>query len=156
MGGAAAAPLSMASLGLSAFSAIEKGAGTKAADDYQAARLEKAAAYGRTEAEQTSGQMLENLNVTLGNIDAVRAAAHTDPTSPTGAAIRDATEYKGDRARSIQVGNILAKASQDERDAAYMRSAGSFAMNMSYLNAAAGITKGFGQTDKSGFGFGTG
>ena len=154
--GTIAAVSSLASAGLSAASTIEKGKGQKAAGDYQAARDEQAAEYGRTKAAQTDAQARENLNVTLGNIDAVRAAAGVDPSSPTTAALRDRTSMLGDRARSIQVDNILAQSMQDQNDAAYMRSAGSYAMSMADLSAGATVAGGIAKTNFSSFGFGGG
>jgi hypothetical protein len=135
----AAAGLSMASAGLSAYGTIEKGKGEQAADEYKAESLERAANFGRTKAAQTGAQYTEQLNNTLGNIDAIRAAAHADPSSPTGAAIRDTAEYQGDRQKSITVDNILEQADQDTADAAYLRSAGKYALMTSDISAAAGV-----------------
>ena len=56
--------------------------------------------------------MTRNLNITLGNIDAVRAAAHTDPTSPTGAAVRDYAETTGTEQKNIAVDSITAQAQE--------------------------------------------
>lgn len=139
MGGAAAGGLSIASAGLSAYSTVLKGEGTQAADEYQAASLERAANVGKVKAEQTAGQMTEQLNNTLGRIDAVRAAAHADPTSPTGAAIRDTAEYQGGRQETITVDNILEQSNRDTADAAYLRAAGKYALQTSYVGAAAGF-----------------
>jgi hypothetical protein len=153
MGGVAAVA-SIASVAMSAGGSIMKGMGTNAGDQYQAARLERAAEYGRVSADQTDAQMRENLNVSLGNIDAVRAAAHTDPSSPTGAAIVDRTEMLGDRARGIKVGNILAQTNQEQADASYLQSAGSFAQTMGFFGAGADVMKGIGSTNFGAFGGG--
>jgi hypothetical protein len=143
---AAAAPLaagmSLVGAGLSAYSAYEKGAASAYADEYQAQRLEKSAQVGRVKAVQTSAQMTERLNDTLGNIDAVRAAAHDDPTSPTGAAIRDTAEARGVRAKTITVDNILEQAQQDEADAAYERGAAKYAMMGGEIGAGASLFSG--------------
>lgn len=135
--GPGAAGLSIASAGLSAYSTVLKGEGTQAADEYQAQSLERAANVGKVKAAQTGAQMTEQLNNTLGRIDAVRAAAHDDPTSPTGAAIRDTAEYQGNRQKSITVDNILEQANQDTADAAYLRAAGKYALSTSEVGAAA-------------------
>src|ERR1700693_2106610 len=74
---------------------VLKAQGTKAADSYKAEQLDRAAQYGELKATQTNAGMTRNLNITLGNIDAVRAAARTDPTSPTGNAVRNYTEQVG-------------------------------------------------------------
>jgi hypothetical protein len=144
MGAAALPAMSLAGHGFQAFGSVAKGMGTKAADDFQAARLNRAAEYGKLAADQTYGQMTEKLNTTLGNIDAVRAAAHDDPTSPTGVAFRDRQEYLGERERGIKVGSILAQARDDEASAAYLRSAGKNALMMGYLGTGASLGKGIG------------
>ena len=94
MGGAAggAGALSLAGIGLSAYSSVLKGQGEAAGAEYKAEALTRAARVGQVKAAQTGAQMTEHENMMLGNIDAVRAAAHDDPTSPTGTAIRDLTE----------------------------------------------------------------
>jgi len=72
--------------------------------------------------------MTQRLAVTLGHVDAVRAAAHTDPSSPTGAAVRGMREELGEEAKGITVENILQQARTDQADAAYMRSQASNAL----------------------------
>lgn len=146
MGAAAnsASTLSMASVGLSAGGAILKGIGGFEADKYQSEKLERAAEFGRVKATQTSAQLTERLNNTLGNIDAIRAAGHNDPTSPTGVAVREYAEAQGERQRTISVDNILQQSAQDEADAAYMRHAGSIALLAGGVGGAAALTKGFG------------
>ena len=141
MGGAAAGGLSIASAGLSAYSTVLKGEGTPAADEYKAESLERAANVGRIKAVQTAGQMTEQLNNTLGRIDAMRAAGHDDITSPTGAAIRGTAEYQGMRQRDITVDNILEQANQDTADATYLRAAGAYALKTSEVGAAADFLK---------------
>src|ERR1700677_403674 len=117
-GGSGAGGMSLASAGLSAYSTILQSQGTASADEYQATKLETAATYGDLKAVQTGAQMTRNLNTTLGNIDAVRAAANTDPNSPTGAAVRDNQEAIGNQNRAITVDSILAQSTQDRNDAA--------------------------------------
>jgi hypothetical protein len=62
---------------------------------YKAASLENAAQRGGGAAVQTGASASEKIPSDLANIDAVRAAAHADPTSPTGAAVRDWHETLG-------------------------------------------------------------
>jgi len=146
--GSSASPaggFSLASAGLSAYSTLLQGQGTASADQYQATKLESAATYGALKAVQTGGQMSRHLNQTLGNIDAVRAAAGTDPTSPTGAAFRDNQEQLGTDQRTTTVDSILAQSMQDRNDASYYRSAASNALFASGISAGAGILKGIGQ-----------
>jgi hypothetical protein len=132
--GQAAAPLaagfSLAATGFTAEGDLLKGKsaqlqaqGVAAADTFKAEQLERAAEYGDLKAAQTSAQMTRNLNVTLGNIDAIRAAAHTDPTSPTGAAYRGMVEEIGGEQKGITVENILAQSEEDVANAAYLRQA---------------------------------
>lgn len=152
--GAVAAPIALISTLATAGSSIAGGMGTKAADDYQSERLQRAAEYGRVQAMQTSASGTEKLNNTLGNIEAVRAAGHTDPSSPTGAAIYDRTEYLGTRDINTRVDNIMAQVNQEGADSAYLQKAGSFAMTMGIIGAGAGIGKSIGQTNPNTFGVG--
>jgi hypothetical protein len=140
-----------ASLALQGYATILQGQGVAKADEYQADKLDTAAKYGELKAVQTGGQMTRQLNQTLGNIDAVRAAANTDPTSPTGAAIRDNAEAIGTDQRTITVNSILQQSRQDTADAAYYRGAAKDALFSSEISAGAGILKGI-----AGFSFGSG
>jgi hypothetical protein len=99
----AAAGTSIAGAGVGAYAQILSSQGTAAGMNYKAASLENAAARGRVAALQTGASASERLAADLGNIDAVRAAAHVDPTSPTGAAIRDLHESLGLTQKSIAV-----------------------------------------------------
>jgi hypothetical protein len=150
-GGGLMSPKAMASifsiggLGLSAFSSILSSQGTAAADNYKAASLENAAARGRVAAAEMGASLSEKLARDLGNIDAVRAAAHADPTSPTGAAIRDWNETLGLTEKSISVDNVLAQSRQQDSDAAYLRQAGKTALMSGYISAGSDILKGIGQ-----------
>lgn len=151
-GAPVAAAASLAGVGLSAFSSYEKGVGEQSADEYKAQSLARAAEVGKVKAVQTSAQMTEKLNDTLGNIDAVRAAAHDDPTSPTGNAIRDLAEQRGIRAKTITVDNILEQVDQDTADAAYERSAGQYALLGGELSAGATVLGGLGKAFAGGGG----
>lgn len=137
--GAGASGASIAGAGLAAYSEILKGQGTAAGMNYKAASLENAAARGKVAAVQTGASETEKLVNTLGNIDAVRAAAHTDPTSPTGAAIRDWNEQLGLTKKSIDVDNIMAQSQQESSDAAYLRSASKYALLGGELAAGSDI-----------------
>jgi hypothetical protein len=96
--------------------------------EFSALKSDRAAEYGRLNATQIGGQLTRDLNTTLGNLDAIRSAAHTDPSSPTGAAVRGMEEGIGIDQRNIKVGNVLAQASQSEADAAYYRVAATSAL----------------------------
>ena len=99
---------SLLTLAFQAGGDVLKGIGGQQADEYQAARAERAAQYGKLAAAQTSAQMTERLVATLGHIDAVQAARHVDPTSPSAVAVREHEEYVGGRAKTIAVDNLLA------------------------------------------------
>lgn len=149
--GSGASGGSIASIGLQFYSNLQKGQadefkaqGESNADTFQSERLDVAAQYGDLKASQTAGQMTRNLNNTMQTIDAVRAAAGTDPSSPTGAAVRDNTEAIGTDQRNITVGNINAQTDQERSDAAYYRTAsanalisGNMAKNADNLSAYA-------------------
>lgn len=143
MGAAAALPmaLSVASAGLQAGSQYEAAQGQSSADLFKAQQLEQAAQYGELKAQQTGAAMTRNLVTTLGNIDAVRAAAHTDPTSPTGAAVRQSVEDLGTEQRGIKVASIEQQARMDESGAAFERSASDKALLGGDLSIAGTLLK---------------
>lgn len=140
--GGAASALSLASMGLTATSDIEKGQGTAAADTYKAATLDQAAQYGELKATQTNAQLTRNQAISLGQLDSIRAAARTDPTSPTGAAVRDYVEQTGTERKNIQVDSITTQAQEDEDNAAYLRQASKTALLGGDMAAGGDVLKG--------------
>lgn len=143
MGAAAlAGGSSVASLGLAAAGTIMKGEGEKSADEFRADQAEQAARFGREQADLTDVSMREKLNTTLANIDAIRAAAHIDPTSPTTTAVEEWQRTLSNRQRTAAVVSQKAQASSDEASAKYLREAGDFALTQSYVSAAAGVAGG--------------
>lgn len=149
-GASSAGGNSLASIGLSAYSTILQAQGVAAGDEYQASKLETAATYGDLKAAQTGGQMTRSLNQTLGNIDAVRAAANADPNSPSGAVLRDNQETIGNEQKGIVVNSILAQSTQDRNDAAYYKSTANDALMSGYIGAAAGVAKGLASIGRPG------
>jgi hypothetical protein len=137
--------MSLAGAGLSAYSTILSSEGTANADEYQAEKLRVAAQYGDLKAAQTGGQMARNLNTTLGNIDAVRAAANDSPMSPTGVAFRNNQEEIGNENRQITVNSILQQSMQERSDAAYYQSAASSALTGGVLGAVGGLASAVGK-----------
>lgn len=127
------------SLGLTVAGDIAKGSATQAADDFQASRLEQAAEFGKTQAALTDTTMRQSLNTTLGNIEAVRAAAGIDPTSPTTAALMGQSTERADMQRMAAVGSIKAQNAEDLASAKYLHEAGDFAVTQSYLKAATDV-----------------
>lgn len=135
--GAAAIPVvaSVAGTGLSMMSSISKGQGTQAADQYQAQQLEEQAQAAQVAATQTAATSTQRLQVTLGNLDAIRAASGDDPSSPTTAALRDRASYLSNEQMGIQVGNYLSQANEDQAGASYLNRAGSFALDAAFMGA---------------------
>src|SRR5262245_42455433 len=119
MGPEVAAASSIASLAFSAGSSIYKGFGEKATQEFLAARDQRAAEIGRIRADQFDVQKREELNTTLANIDAIRAASNIDYLSPTTAAIKTEETRVADRERTIGRSNLLAQAREDELSAQY-------------------------------------
>jgi hypothetical protein len=140
--GPAASGMSLASAGLSAYGDYLSSSGEAAGEKFKASLLEDAAVHGRLKAEQVNAQMARNLTITLGHVDAVRAAAHTDPTSPTGAAVRGEMEAQLGMKKEITVENIMQQARMDEAQAAYERSAASNALLAGDIAMGADVAKG--------------
>jgi hypothetical protein len=126
--GSIASTFGLAGTGFAMYSDYLKYKGESAADVFKAQQLEEQAQYGELKAVQTNAQMTRNLAISLAHIDAVRAASLTDPTSPTGAAVRGTIEERGTEAKDITVENILQQSRMDEANAAYYRSAASNAL----------------------------
>jgi len=124
----ASAGMSLAATGFKMLGDYTTSRAEAGAERFKAEELEQQAQYGELKAKQTNAQMTQRLAVTLGHVDAVRAAAHTDPSSPTGAAVRGMREELGEEAKGITVENILQQARTDQADAAYMRSQASNAL----------------------------
>src|SRR5215831_16260809 len=146
MGAAAAAGgMSLAGMGFKMLGDYTSSRAEAGADVYKSELLEQQAQYGRLKADQTNAQLTRNLAITLGHVDAVRAAMHIDPTSPTGAAVRGEMEATGQMRKDITVENILQQARMDEAGAAYARSqahnallSGNIAMLSDVFQGAAG------------------
>src|SRR6516225_11071841 len=143
MGQGAAAGLSLAATGFKMYGDYVSSRAEAGADVYQSELLEQQAEYGRLKATQTNAQLTRNLAITLGHVDAVRAAMHVDPSSPTGAAVRGEMEATGQMRKDITVENIMQQTRMDEANAAYMRSQASNALlegNISmFADAAQGM-----------------
>jgi hypothetical protein len=152
--GITTAVAALAGAGATAYGAVEQAKGTKAADTFQANVDKTRAEYAGAAAAETNATLTDKLATTLGNIDVIRAAGHTDPTSPTTRALRDRATEVSNQERAIKVGNIYAQQSEDLTDASYLRSAGDFALNMGYVTAGADVATAIGKTNPNLFGFG--
>jgi len=152
MGAAAAAGgMSLAGMGFKMLGDYTSSRAEAGADVYKSELLEQQAQYGRLKADQTNAQMTRNLAITLGHVDAVRAAMHADPTSPTGAAVRGEMEAEGTMRKGITVENILQQTRMDEANARYMASqasnailGGNIAMLGEFFTAGSSAYKGMG------------
>lgn len=142
MGPEVAVIASLASVGMSAASQGMAAQGQSTADQFKAQQLEQAATYGELKATQTNAQLTRNLSMTLGNIDAVRAASRSNPNDPSNVAVRDYVEQTGEQQKSTQVSSIEQQARTDEAGAAYMREASSQALLGGDLNIAGTLLKG--------------
>lgn len=138
----AASGLSLASMGFTVEGDKLKAKGVSEGDIYKAEQMERAAQYGDLKATQVGSQLTRNLGITLGNIDAIRGAARTDPTSPTGAAVRNTVEAVGTEQKNITVNSITAQAREDEANAAYLRHASSEALLAGDIAATGDLLKG--------------
>jgi len=126
--GAAAGGMSLAATGFKVLGDYVSSRAEAGADVYKSELLEQQAEYGRLKATQTNAQLTRNLAISLGHLDAVRAASHVDPFSPTGAAVRGEMEATGQERKGITVENIMQQTRMDEANAAYMRSQASNAL----------------------------
>ena len=138
MGPEVAVAAAIGSLALDAGSSVVKGIGEKEGQDFMAWQAERAAALGRIKADQTDAHLRDELQTTLGNIDVIRAAANTDPLSPTALAVKDKEREVSDRQRQIQVANIRTQADEKEAEAGYRRRSGKFAL---FGGIASGVSK---------------
>ena len=142
MGPELVAAATIGSLAFDAGGSILKGQGEKEGQNFMAAQAERAAQLGRIKADQTDASLREELNTTLGMIDVTRAAAGTDPLSPTALAIKENEARISDRNRRTAVGNIQAQADERELEARYRRRAGETALLGGFLGAGAKVGKG--------------
>lgn len=133
MAGPAASVLSIGSTALSAFSSYDSSeqAGQQQAemDNLKSQQLANAAEFSRAQARQTDAYMRANLMKSVGNIEAIRASAGTNPDSPTGNAIINRTQGQGDQERAIKVGDIMAQAGEDQTESGMYASAASQALS---------------------------
>ncbi len=153
-GGGGFSPASMFSLaggGFNLLGSVAQGFGTltqaqgaAAGDEFAAEEAEVNAQYGKLQAVQTGAQETRALNQTLGNIDAIRAAAHDNPTSPTGAAYRETQQTIGTEKKDIDVSNIMAQTQADEAAATYYQQAAQTAQQGGDLGFFGSILGGIG------------
>lgn len=139
---AAAAPLSLAATGLSMAGSIFGGFSQAQGDEYEAQQAENAAEIGKTQAAQTSTFMTQDLDRQIQNIQAIRASAGVEDNSPTGEAIVNNVQARGQQQIGIKVGNIMDQVAQDQSAAALYTSNASDAILGGFLGGFGGLAKG--------------
>jgi hypothetical protein len=152
MGAAGAAGgMSLAATGYKMLGDYTSSRAEAGADVYKSELLEQQAQYGRLKADQTNAQMTRNLAISLGHLDAIRAAGHGDPSSPTSVAVRGFKEEVGTEEKGITVENILQQSRMDEANAAYLRTqssnillAGDIGMAGDFFSGLSGAAKSMG------------
>lgn len=145
MGPEAAAIASLSSLAFEGGSKLVAGQGQSASQEFMAARDKRNAEIGRLRADQTDVFEREQLNTTIANIEAIRAASNIDPTSPTSAAIIANESRISDRQRLIKTASLRAQAGEDDASALFRRRVGEDALLGSYLSAGATVAGGIGR-----------
>lgn len=150
MGPEVAAAISIGGLALDAGSKIVGAQGQAAGQEFEAQKQERAAEMGRIKATQQDAQLVEQLNTTLANITAVRAASNADPNSPTGLAIMGNEERIADRERMIRRTSLEMQSEQDINDAAFRRRSASTSLLAGYLGAGASVGSAIGKSSAFG------
>lgn len=131
------AALPFIAAGTSLFGGVMQGMAGQAAAKQQAAEAQRAAQVGKIKALDTATQMDDELNTTIGNIQAVRAAANVG-ASPTEAAITDKERDVSNRERNIRVFNINQQVASDEASARFYRRSGRTSLFTGVLGGLAG------------------
>jgi hypothetical protein len=127
---------------LGGVSMIFQGIGASQAAQQQAADAEKRAQIGKIQADQTDAYYRKDLNTTISNIRAIRAATGASADSPSTQAYIDTETEASDRVRRIKVGGLLMGVDQSLADAAFYRSSASTALLGGVLGAAGKIAGG--------------
>jgi len=120
--------LSAPSLAFQGLSLIMGGMASAQGDAYQAAQSKEDAQIAKIQGLQTSTAYADNLNTTISNIKAIRAATGADPNSPSTAAYIQTQTDNSDRDRDIAVTGKEMEADQYSSDAMFYNSAASSAL----------------------------
>lgn len=108
----------------------------------QAQAAYRRASYGEIKANETDVAMRQDLESTMGNIFAVRAAAGGSPDSPTMGAITQNVQGQADRDRGRAVRNIMAQVQEDKMAQRFYQRAGGRALLGSSLSAGGQLMSG--------------
>lgn len=141
--------LGIASLGLSAASAISEGNANAAGARHQAQQATVAGQAARANADATDAYYRDDLGATLANIAAIRASVGLSD-SPTAAAISDENRRVSDNERIAKVAGIRAQANQYADDAEFYQSAAKQYAGLGMLKAAGGFAGGLYQMGQNG------
>lgn len=139
-----------ASLAMNAGSTIMGAAGQSAGATAQKQKAQKAAAIARVQADQADTAYRDELDKTLGNIDAIRASIGM-ADSPTSFALKDQAREDSDIQRTRKVAGLKMQATQFDEDARFYGSAARNYMMAGLVNAGGRATGGL-----SGMNFGSG
>lgn len=137
-----AAAIAAVSTGFQIAGSIAGAMGQKEGADAAAYAAQRRVEAGKLKALQTDTAMREELFRTMGNIDAVRAAANADPNSPTIFAIKQNTRGNMDTDRRRAVGNIESQVAEDQAAVKFYRSYGRRAMLGGLLSAGGQLASG--------------
>jgi hypothetical protein len=141
--------LGIASLGLTAASAISEGNANAAGAKHSAQQATVAGQAARANADATDAYYRDDLTATLANIAAIRASVGLSD-SPTSAAISDENRRVSDNERIAKVAGIRAQASQYADDAKFYQSAAKQYAGLGMLKAASGFAGGLYQMGQNG------
>lgn len=111
-------------IGMQVAGGIGQAAGEAKAASFKASEAAAAARYGKIAAAETDTAIRGELASVVGNIRAIRASSGIDPNSPTTQAIIDAEGKVSERQRRIQVGNLNAQVTSDQRGAKFLAKSG--------------------------------
>lgn len=140
--GVAAPVLGFVGTGLSMIGGMQSASMQAAGYRHAEAQAQIRALNARTAADQTSAFMRDELQTTLGNIYAIRAAAGAG-SSPTEMALVEREREESERQRLIKTGNLRSQASASENDAAFYRYAAGSAMQSGMFSALGRGLSGF-------------
>lgn len=136
-------PIGMIGGAIGAMGSMTQAQGQAEAYVQQAELAQQRAYLGKIKARQTDTAYREELTTTLSNIDAIRAAANTDPWSPTAMAIKNNETRISGRARRTAVLNIMSQVDADETAADIYASNARYALMGGTLGAMSSMLRGF-------------
>lgn len=116
-------------------SPIVEGIGSLQRGKFEEAEAKRAFKIAQIQADETSAALTQELNRTLGNINAALVSSQRDPTSPTAAALRREAIETSQEDQTRERTNILLRGFAQRR-------AGKFAGRMGTLGFVGGLARG--------------